>query len=371
MHPMGSVTVGLGLLVAASAAAEEPPGVGSWAGTLGGSQVQVCFDRYGGAEMYDLGSWRPRRFVAVDSTSEDALLDGLARGELELWEVEGPRFEPAPPRGRWSLRLQEDVWQGEWREASGGPGLPVTLRRLPRAVEAGPECDAEFYRPIAEAVVIRRERASFAGQAYETWSTADAVAMAPLNGAPGAAALQAAAEAWLRERAVFAFQCRAGRGSVGEALGATLEPVLWTPRWLVLRDGLPETYCGGAHGSFSTAYQVWDLPHGAQIDGWSWIAGGESALRGVDDAESASPLHQALVRHHPRNQPDDDCAVVIGQMSVAAPYPLPEGLQFPTSFFHAMRACGEEVLIPWREAEPFLTGAGRALAREFGGAARR
>lgn len=212
MHPMRLRSVAVGLwLLAASVAAEEAPGVGSWAGTLGGVRVHLCFDRYGGAEMYDLDHWRPRRLVAVDSASEDALLDGLTRGELELWEVEGPRFEPAPPRGRWSLRLQADVWQGEWRDASGGAALPVTLHRLPRAAAAGPECDAAYYRPIAEAVVIRREPASFAGQAYETWSTADAVAMAPLNGAPGAAVLQAAADAWLRERAVFAFQCRAGR----------------------------------------------------------------------------------------------------------------------------------------------------------------
>ncbi len=55
-------------------------------------------------------------------------------------------------------------------------------------------------------------------------------------------------------------------------------------------------------------------------------------------------------------------------MSVAPPYPLPEGLQFPTTFSHAMRACGDEVLIPWREAEPFLSAAGRALAQEFAGA---
>jgi hypothetical protein len=30
-----------------------------------------------------------------------------------------------------------------------------------------------------------------------------------------------------------------------------------------------------------------------------------------------------------------------------------------------MRACGDDIVLPWREAEPFLSDAGRAVMRAF------
>mgnify|MGYP001457176568 CR=1 FL=1 len=78
-----------------------------------------------------------------------------------------------------------------------------------------------------------------------------------------------------------------------------------------------------------------------------------------------SPFRKALESRHPRNLADDECREVIALMSVSAPYPTRDGLVFPTSFFHAMRACGDDIVLPWREAEPFLNESGRALQRAF------
>ncbi len=356
---------------AALAGDDAPRYAGTWAGSLGRSEIRACFSAYGQAEYYYLRHRHSLRLQAEgdDVEQRDAqLMAALADGRIRVSEVGGPSFEPTPPTGHWSLDAEgENALLGEWTNPTGQRVLPLRLHRV-AAQGASGECDDAYYAPIVEGLRITRDTATFEGRPHDQWSTADATAMVPPADSPGAAAIRAAGEAWLRDRAVFAFQCEAGRGMVGEPLGASLEPVVWTDTLLVQRDGLPETYCGGAHGNFSTDYVVWDLQRGERIDPWTWIVDGEAALRGTEreDGEvEASALSKALEAHHPRNLPDDECREVIAMMSVSAPYPTRDGLVFPNTFFHAMRACGDDIVLPWREAEPFLSDAGRAVMRAF------
>jgi hypothetical protein len=362
----------IALSTTAEAADETPRFAGTWAGTLGRSEIRACFNAYGQGEYYYLRHRRPLRLQGEgdDIERRDAqVIAALADGHIRVSEVGGPAFDPTPPTGHWSLHAEgTDTLLGEWTDAAGERVLPLRLQRVATREASGGECDAAYYAPIAEGLRISRDTATFEGRSYEQWTTADAVAMAPPSDSPGAVAIRAASEAWLRDRAVFAFQCESGRGMAGEPLGASLEPVVWTDTLLVQRDGLPDTYCGGAHGGFSTDYVVWDLRRGERIDPWTWIRGGESAMQGPqrDDGEfAASAFRKLLESRHPRNASDDECREVLGMMSVSAPYPTRDGLVFPTSFFHAMRACGDDIVLPWREAEPFLGAAGRDLMRAF------
>ena len=362
----------IALSTAAQAADETPRFAGTWAGTLGRSEIRACFNSYGQAEYYYLRHRRPLRLQGEGDEVEqrDAqLMAALADGRIRVSEVGGPAFDPTPPTGHWSLHAEgSDTLLGEWTDPAGQRVLPLRLQRVAGPDASSGECGAAYDAPIADGIRITRDTATFEGRSYERWSTADAVAMAPVADSPGATAIRAASEAWLRDRAVFAFQCEAGRGMAGEPLGASLEPVVWTDTLLVQRDSLPETYCGGAHGGFSTDYVVWDVQRSVRIDAWSWIRGGESAMQGPqrDDGEfDTSAFRQALESRHPRNLPDDECREVIALMSVSAPYPTRDGLVFPTRFFHAMRACGDDIVLPWRYAEPFLSESGRALQRTF------
>lgn len=352
--------------------APESRYAGTWSGTLGQSEIRACFNMFGHGEYYYLRHRRPLRLQGEGDDIEQReaqLMAALADGHIRVSEVGGPAFEPTPPTGHWSLHAEgEDALLGEWTDPAGQRVLPLRLSRAATRGASDGECDAAYYAPIAEAVRISRDTTTFEGRTYEQWTTADAVAMAPAADSPGAAAIRAASEAWLRDRAVFAFQCEAGRGMAGEPLGASLESVVWTDTWLVQRDGLPDTYCGGAHGNFSTDYRVWDLRRGERIDAWTWIIEGEAALRGDDrdDGGVETTAFSALLKsRHPRNLADDDCREAIDHMTVSAPYPTRDGLVFPNSFFHAMRACGDDIVLPWREAEPFLSEAGRDLKRAF------
>ena len=168
---------------------------------------------------------------------------------------------------------------------------------------------------------------------------------------------------WLRKQAVVALECNSAKGGAGEPLGSWLKPILWTQAFLVLEDGLPDTYCGGAHGNASLLRHTWSLPQGRLVNTWTWLRGGNKALVAHANRNGEtirSGLFRLIVREHPRNQPGDDCGDVMDAMHVDAPHPTAEGLVFGTTFFHAMRACNEDVRLSWKQVGPYLSQDGRA-----------
>ena len=351
-----------------------PAYAGAWKGTIGTASVMACFTPYGEATYYYL---RHRRGILLrprgdtdrhggDESVEKALRTGL----LELDER-----APAPElkttlTGRWSLRPAKDGGlSGQWSDPAGAKKMPIVLSRAttpPGPSRSMPEagCPEAFHAPIRDAVKPTRSEDAFQGKAHGRLATIDAEAFSPPTTMPHAGALERLARTWLEDQAVFAFDCTRGRGTQ-EPLGRTLLPVEWNARFLVLQDSLPETYCGGAHGFFDTSYVTWSLEAGRKIDTWGWIAGGREAVSAIPQKGSSprrSPLFALLVKTHPRNVKDDECAEFIDQMSVDAPHGTAKGLVFPNSFGHAIRVCGDDVVVPWTAIGPFLSPAGRDAA---------
>lgn len=100
------------------------------------------------------------------------------------------------------------------------------------------------------------------------------------------------------------------------------------------------------------------------MDTWAWLGGGQKSLvadTGKRGRTIASGLFRLLAKAHPRNTPGDDCSENIDGMVVNAPYPTAEGLVFSTDFSHAMRACGDEVKLSWKQLAPYLSEEGRML----------
>lgn len=351
-----------------------PAFAGAWKGTIGTAPVMACFTIHGEATYYYL---RHRRGILLrprgDETrhgGDEAVEKALRTGKLELDER-----APAPElkttlTGRWSLAPAKDgSLAGQWTDPSGGKRLPIALTRA--TSPAGPSrsmpesgCPEAFHAPIRAAVKPVRKEDAFQGKAYGRLSTPDAEAFSPAPSLPHAAALERIARTWLEDQAVFAFDCTRGRGTP-EPLGRTLLPIEWNARFIVLQDSLPETYCGGAHGFYDTSYVTWSLEAGRKVDTWSWIAGGQGAVATVPQKDGSSrptPLFAALVKAHPRNVKDDECAEFIGQMTVDSPIGTAKGLVFPNSFGHAIRVCGEDIVVPWATVAPFLSPAGRDAA---------
>lgn len=363
-----------GIHPAADAASPAPPAelAGTWKGRIGPAEVMLCITDTGDAQTYYL---RHRRGITLAAPNEaagtpEAMRQAWQAGRLELLEQEKQVDRSTRITGRWQLAPRSGTEAaGTWSDPAGTRSLPITLTRLPGDAGHDPRmpgtgCGPAFYEPLRAAVRVKASPARLGDRPYRMIESEQATAFEVPPDTPHAARLNRFTLDWVRDQAARAFDCDLMRGGPPSPLGATLEPVWWTDRFLVMRDTLPETYCGGAHGFWSIQSITWSVPQGRVVDTWTWLRGGEKALEartGADGQPARSPLFRLLARHHPRNAKDDDCREVMDHMSVDAPTPGPDGLTFQTSFFHAMRACGDEVKLTWEQVAPHLSAAGRAV----------
>ena len=360
--------------LAASAALANPQAlVGTWKGSIGGAPVMACFTA-GEADYHYLRHMRAILLARPgdDGSLSDAQLRALPLEGYRLDEVDRSGDTPGVS-GRWRFEgVQGDLLRGTWTSPSGDRSLPIRLSKLapPPGADSGDVCGAAYFAPLRAAVRVKKEPARFASHVYTQLASEDA--KAPELGAevPHADAFNRFALDWLRDQAVFRYDCERGLSRLvgsGEPLGRELQPVFWNDRYLVLQDALPEVFCGGAHGNSSLSYVVWSLPQGKPIDPWIWIQGGQQAVRARDSADGppvAPALLRQIIRQHPRNEVNDSCSEVMDAMWVDAPIPSDDGLVFNTSFFHAMRACNDQVSLNWRQLAPYLSREGRELMKK-------
>ncbi len=360
---------------ASCAESTSGPHVGAFEGTIGQSRIRACFSGYGAAQYYYLRHHAGIRLemagVEDDALRFDAAKAALEDGKIDFFEATGTWAKASEASGFWSLRADAAGWSGEWRSPDDRKRLPIALKRLPGsdgALLPDGQCPPSHFAPLRDDLRITYADAAFDGHAYRTLTTTAATAMDLPGTPPAAKAIHDYAIRWLQDQAMFGYECAIDNGGGNIALDRTLAPVAWNAHHLVMSDSLPETYCGGAHGFFEQNHVVWDLAHGEQIDTWTWIRNGEDALR-VTEAEDGELIRSAFLQllhaHHPRNVADDECAEFVEQASIAPPYPAPTGLVFPTTFFHAMRACGDDITLTWEQAAPHLTDAGRAAMRAW------
>lgn len=363
----------------ATSSAQDIP-TGAWKGTIGQAQVMVCFSEYRQAQYYYL---RHRQNIALTSPQTAAdqqdnpqvIAQSWKAGTFVLEEPVPNAEEEGRVSGRWLLQATSPTQiTGTWTAPNNGKALPIALRKAAPlgSPKTDGDCGPAFYEPILAAIRLKRAPAALGDHAYQTVSSDEATTLQVPAELPQAKALNHFALQWLRDQSVLAYDCSAGRGSRGiaesEPIGRTLTPLLWTDDYLVLQDSLPEIYCGGAHGSSSLSYIIWSWQQGRAVDTWAWLQGGEKALI-AHASKSGQPIASGLMRLikqlHPRNADDDGCREVLDQMSVQAPYPSMQGLVFSTDFFHAMRACNDEVPLTWKQLRPYLSSEGRKVAQHF------
>lgn len=368
-HAIPTALVALLALAAGAVRADGP--AGTWKGRIGTAEVMLCITDTGDAQTYYL---RHRRGIGLTTPTEaagtpEAMRQAWQAGQLVLQEQEKQVDRSTRITGRWQLAPRTGTEAGgTWTDPAGTRSLPITLTRVGSGATSDPRvpgtgCGPAFYDPL-RAVRVKTSPANLGDRAYRQVASDQATAFEVPPDTPHAARLNRYAMEWLRDRATQAFDCDLMRGGPPAPLGAELLPVWWTERFIVMRDTLPETYCGGAHGFWSIQSITWSVPQGRVLDTWAWLRGGQKALeaRAAPGGQTTpSPLFRLLVRHHPRNVKDDDCREVMDHMSVDAPTPSPEGLTFQTSFAHAMRACGDEVKLTWQQVAPHLSAAGQAV----------
>lgn len=378
---LAALVVALGAAWAPSAVHAQDIPTGAWKGSLGQAQVRVCFSEYRQAQYYYLRHRQNIPLMAPQvandpGDSPQAVAQSWQAGEYRLDELAPGANGESRVSGRWLLQATSPTQiTGTWTAPDQGKTLPIALRKAtpvgPR--ETGGDCEQAFYEPILAAMRLKREPADIGGHPYLTVSSNEAATLQVPADLPHAKALNQFAMQWLRNQSVLAYDCNAGRGARGfgstsEPIGSTLAPVLWTDAYLVLQDSMPEIFCGGAHGSSSLSYITWSWPQGRAVDTWAWLQGGEMSLiahASKSGQPIASGLMRLITRLHPRNAEGDECREVLNLMSVQPPHPSAQGLVFNTDFFHAMRACNDEVHLTWKQLWPYLSNEGRAAAKQF------
>lgn len=348
-------------LLPALAWAQQPPKLpyaGTWKGTLGKNQVMVCFNDLDGQYYYlrhKQGIFLQREEQG-DEWHENVRSAGQ-NTETGIWK---PR-----QAGKGEIR-------GVWVNPATREELPLALHRV-EGTDRNYGCGPAFYQPIVEAVQFKYSAGS-GGMRAITAGTAEAFELP--ESTRNAKKINAFILGWMKGVAIESYECEMGGG---EPMEKTLSLVFQSSDWLVMRDAMPDTYCGGAHPDFSISYLTFDLNTGETINPWSWLKDGDQSYGDdagdEDEEENGNGNGEQGAKTPARKQPSfrqlinklnprEDCGA---PMYLSTPYPTASGLVFPTGYSHAERACGDEVQVSYQDLRPFLSPAGKKAVRSITG----
>ncbi len=348
------------LLVPSLAWAQQPPKLpyaGTWKGTVGKNHVMVCFNDLDGQYYY----LRHKQGIFLQREEQGEEWREVTRSAGESKET-----------GIWKLRQTgKSELRGVWVNPATKEELPLALR-LVETLDRNYGCSPAFYQPIVEAVQFKYSAGSGGMRAIKT-DTAEAFELP--ESVRNAKKINAFIVGWMKGVAIESYECEMGGG---ERMEKTLELVFQSGDWLVLRDAMPDTYCGGAHPDWSITYLTFDLSTGKTINPWSWLKDGEQSYvenagdededgkgngneSGKTRARKPPSFTQLINKLNPRAE---DCGA---PMYLSPPYPTANGLVFRTGYSHAARACEDEVQVSYKDLQPFLSPAGKRALKSITG----
>lgn len=345
--PMRKLFALLLTFLACAHASAEPSSIdGTWHGHIGKSEVMVCLGEFGGSYYY------LKHLRGIPLRPEE---DDKTRTHWRETEAKTHAFDPKVT-GHWTLQLASpDTLEGKWASPDGAKQVTIEMTRLGPVDPVSGNCGSEFNAPLIRALKIGRTAADFEGHRYQVLASSTGTSVALPATSAGLRKINGFALAWLKEQVVNAYGCAV---TGGEDWSPTLQPKVWSRRWLVLIDTLPDTYCDGPHSDWSITSHNFDLTTGAEVDAWTWLKQGEESVAQAQGDQPPQRLRALLEKLNPR----DDCD---NYFWARPPYPTPEGLIFGTSYPHAARACEDDILVTYKALMPYLSAAGKAVARQM------
>jgi|GEM_PF-649696 len=369
-------------IFASPAVAQEAEGLrGVWQGAVGNQPVYACFG--GGDE---------RGVYYFDSSKQLIRLQPI-EGEQDGF-VEAVGWSD-PGDASWQIEaLGENTATGVWRAADSN--APIRLTRLEwsgRDEFAGPCESGAFMQPRLEGGSVTGLASALDGQDFVTlnfappahWQAGGGDEVHDINistfilpdsesdprrtnRAINGLLTAAMPRGDMSDTYAQCFAQNIGVHGVDGDFSQQMVPELITQRWVAAFE-TNGVYCGGAHPSYWQKRRVFDRNSGAEIDPEIWL--NDTALErelhdaGVDSyvwATATQALVAALVAQWPQDADGgDDCAGIAAETSRWGIGLQREGLAFIPSLPHVYTACADTVVLPWAEAEPFLSLEGRAV----------
>lgn len=280
----------------------------------------------------------------------------------------------------WRLHPQsfdsQQVWLGESKylpedslnNNGNAPNiLPIRLkwheplRAKAEAVHWNSRCGASLFAPFVKAQSVREQPAQWQGHAYtrliNRYGETMALPTSPQDGVTQEAVIliNRHLRDLLRARWESEITCAAGRSdsnTLDRRGDFKVRPVAWSNRWLAVRATESNRYCGGAHGSYTSDYRVFDLKTGR-------IANPDNWLRGLSEfgfVASDSRLAKVIASHRPYYKGIDN-----DHMPTPA-YANAKGIVFLfiNGACHAdPDLCTRRMTVPYAPLKPYLTQAGQ------------
>ena len=335
------------MLCAGMGMADEWAGVGTWQGQVGDQQVTACFNDA------RLGAYYDRKRMQLITLFADSASPGIWKEEI---------------RGERSDQWSAVAVSGDTLSAQRS-GLAVTLKRSGSLGCSDPAFDAPREKLSApqpgepRPLDGRTWRPAVVKGLYIPSLEIDGAEL--LDPSPGIAAINAELHrAFPATEAAVAdfFSCnqnQLGAYPQDGDFSVTLEPMLWTDALVGVRK-VTSWSCGGAHPDFDQGSFLWNARTGTAIDVATWFKGGivepakpgESHRVGKTLAETITTIF--LTR--------DDCREAVREVETFDIAPDHRGMIFvPSGVARAMRACEDEIVIPYDRLKPFLTDEGAAI----------
>lgn len=329
----------ISILLCANLSAAEIPYNGIWSGTIGTAKVQVLFAE----NEYDSNYYyiRHKSPIRLEQNTQHP----------DEWNENIGHWEPKIT-GIWKLeQVSANTMKGVWINPDTKEELPIELKRVAALIKDknGVANVSAFYAPIINSLNYHYGVAKLGDIEYKTISTDSGVAFELPSTMKNVQKLNKYALEWLKEQAIASYDCQlSGGGGWQESLTAQF----LLGNLLVIEDNLPDTFCGGAHGTWSHTHIIYDMDNGDFVDTTSWIKDFEKATyeSGNDEKIKFRELIESL---NSRSEEDNN------YFSLDAPYPTKEGLVFHTSHPYVARACDEDILILYKDLAPYLTPTGK------------
>jgi len=347
-----------------AAAQDDPAWAGVWEGKVGNSPVRLCVDVWPGGPArgayYYLSALEPIQLSDYDG--EGGWIEQAAGNDATaLWEFTeqtGTRLRGTWRQDRRSLPfdLRPVTWtEGEW----GGPCssaafLEPRVRPAAFAIEPATKDGWAYVRHLYRPPAHFREETSI-----------EAFSFAPQQ--PGDAAINATLTAYRPRGAVGDefLQCHAGQiASIGYDgfFDQLVEPRLVSRAFLTVAEHNDQS-CGGTHPNTWTVYRTFDRDTGRPIDLYDWI--GDPL--GPDEARPLpTRLRDAVLASWPNDSDEgaQECRDVVASTDFWTLELARDGISFSPDLPRVVMACGDTVLLTWKDLDPYLDSEGRAgLAR--------
>lgn len=129
------------------------------------------------------------------------------------------------------------------------------------------------------------------------------------------------------------------------------------------------SFCGGAHPNHFITAQVYDRDSGAEVEPAAWFKPGALTFYDWEPGPGQIPpiaglskaLTKALLAQSAPREEGDECGTIVGEGFSWQIGLTREGPVFVPQLPYVIFACTEDIVLPWKDARPFLSAQGRAV----------